>query len=147
MNKIFETYKSILCEFKKKYGHTLWIDPRGKVIDISKSNVTHFDWLINKLKPSDKNDIYALASSNGWIQVRNHTYMTTLGSSVSFTGSKSAMKKNRNAIFAIIDESLFDGSNSKFFVDFTFEDDNGNPIGERKGFAMPKDDVKLRRFI
>lgn len=132
----------------ESYGHTLWIDPKGKIIDITGKPLTHYDWLYNKLKPDEKSNIYALGAASGWIQVRNHVYMTSLGPSLSFTGTKKAMRKHRKVMFGIVDETLFSGKYDKFMVDITFLEDNGDIEGNtRHMFSMPRDDSKLRRFI
>lgn len=143
--RFFTLVEKLLNE--KKYKHTLWIDPKGKIIDISNTNYTHFSWLAKTLSVSDKNDIYSEAAKLGWIQVRNHTSMTSLGSSVDFTGSKKAMKKHKKIIFGIIDETLFDGKTSQFLVAFSFLDDDGNYVGDRHNFVMPGNDSKLRRYL
>lgn len=145
--RFFTECEKALIEAYKKLGHTLWIDPRGKIIDITGKPMTHFDWLFKKLKPDEKNDIYAMSSKLGWIQVRNHCMMTSIGGSISFTGSRKAMKKQKKVIMDIIDETLFDGTTDRFLVDFLFLDDNGDVDGERHTFSMPLKDTQLRRFL
>ena len=140
----FEKVKAIL----ESYGHTLWIDPKGKIIDITGKPQSHYDWLYAKLKLKNKNDIYALSSHLGWIQVRNHFSMTSIGPTISFTGSKKAMHKHRKVIFSIIDETLFNKGTDKFLVDFTFLEENGDIVdNKRHTFSMPLKDSALRRFI
>ena len=136
-----------LYEASTRYGHTLWIDPNGKIIDISKNRLTHFEWLNDKYKPKNGNEIFSIAAKKGWTQVRNHQSMTSLGGSVSFMGNEKYIRKHKDVIFDIIDQSLFDPKVDRFFVDITFVDDKGDPVGERQTFGMPKADSKLRRFL
>jgi hypothetical protein len=143
----FETCENVLIEAYKRLGHTLWIDPKGKIIDITGKPLTHFGWLAKKMNIKSANEIYAYAAKNGWIQVRNHSIMTSIGGSISFTGTKKAMKKHRKVIFDIVDETLFDGKTERFLVDFLFTDDNGDVEGERHTFSMPLKDSQLRRFL
>jgi hypothetical protein len=68
------------------YGHTLWIDPKGKVYDMGNvANNTHFQWVSNnwskyfgrgkiddKGNASDGGNVYDTPMQKGWARVRNH---------------------------------------------------------------------------
>ena len=131
--------------FESKYGHTLWISDKGKLIDISNTSKVHYQWATDnkkQFKTGDKGlDVYAMAESSGWIRVQNHPR------DITFTCMKPAAKKHRKLIFDIIDAKLF-ASDQNIYVDFTFEDENGDAVdGKIHTFVLPKDDSKVRRFI
>ena len=70
-----------------RYGHTLWIDPRGKVYDMNDRKeigdpkgfaYTHYDWVaanfkkyFGKAEPKGR-DVYDTPQEKGWARVRNH---------------------------------------------------------------------------
>lgn len=146
MNPEFAAYLRIL-EGNRRYGHTLWIDPRGNIIDLTGKPLTHYSWLAKKFNQTE-NTVWAFAAKNGWIQVRNHAV------AISISGPKKFIKKNKKAIFDIIDNRLFagsvydlDGDEDSFLVDFTWIDNDGDPAGKRITFKIPKDDSKVRRFL
>lgn len=138
----------VLCLFlEAKYGHTLWITDKGKIIDISNTKQVHWQWannnrkLFKKGEPDD--DIYSVTAKNDWIQVRNHIGLLT--KSQNYLGTKKAFKKNKNTILKLIDEYLF-RNDGKFNVDITYTDDEGNPL-DRKYYDLPEDDNKIRREL
>lgn len=133
MDRIYEAY------LEEAYGHTLWIDPKGKVVDISRSGKIHFEWLSDKFKLA-KNEEFSFASRNGWIQVRNRA------NDISFYGQKRFISKQRKLISDTIDEKLLDGKRLDMFVDFVLTDDDGN-VEKRVSFYLPDEDQKLRRFL
>jgi hypothetical protein len=146
--RFFESCNKAIAEALKRLGHTLWIDPKGKIIDITGKPDTHYSWLAKKYKQTPES-VWSFAAKAGWIQVRNHS------TSLSFSGtSKKAMKKNKKIIFDIIDNRLFNGSpydwdeaSDSFLVDFDFRDEDANLEGKRITFKLPDDDSKLRRFL
>lgn len=143
MDLIYEAYRLVKEALTKNYGHTLWVDPKGKVIDITGAPMTHYSWLAKKYN-QDQNSVWGYAAREGWIQVRNHPI------SLSFMGPKKFLKKNRKTIYDIVDNRLFNSVNfddDGFLVDFVFVDENGDPENRRHTFKMPDDDGKLRRFL
>jgi hypothetical protein len=77
---------STMAQFREGYGHTLWIDPKGKVHDMGDvANNTHYQWASNnwskyfgKGKIDDKGNasgggnVYDTPMQKGWARVRNH---------------------------------------------------------------------------
>ena len=64
-----------------KFGHTLWIDPKGKIHDMgSRDGNTHYRWVYDNFtkyfgkKQPDKNsdDVYDVPMQKGWARVRNN---------------------------------------------------------------------------
>ena len=73
---------------ESKYGHTLWIDPKGKVYDMNSRKeitdpkghaYTHYDWVaanftkyFGKTAPKDMGKVvYDMPMEMGWARIRN----------------------------------------------------------------------------
>ena len=65
-----------------KFGHTLWIDPRGKVYDMGDTQgLTHYRWVYDnftkyfgKKQPDESSDeVYDVPHEKGWARIRNNS--------------------------------------------------------------------------
>mgnify|MGYP003115477525 CR=1 FL=1 len=81
-----------------KYGHTLWIDPKGEVHDMG-SRYVHFDWISINFKrlfgrePRDRDDVFDTPMEKGWIRVKNRKRVIDLEAD-----SKLINRKQKKAI-------------------------------------------------
>ena len=81
-----KTFSQFLLE--KRYGHTLWIDPKGKVYDMNDRKeitsdsghaFTHYDWVAdnftkyfgNKAPDNMGKVVYDAPHEKGWARIRN----------------------------------------------------------------------------
>jgi len=138
-----QIYESMILE---SMGHTLWIDDRGRIIDISKTGITHFDWAwknrskFKTAKPDD-NAPYVFSFNSGWVQVRN-------GSNISFHGVDTALHSNRKTMSKIVEQRMFDPDghyDPEFWIEVNIYDINDAAYLKREMYHMPEDDNKFRR--
>jgi hypothetical protein len=125
--------------------------PEGKVLDMG-NRIMHYNWIAQnfaKLFPdrtfSDK-EVFAAPYEEGWIHIRNQFRgnFTT----VSLSGSKEAIDRNRHVLGDIVGESwaihnaeVSQRSDSSFYVDISFHDRH------RDTYKMPEDYDKLKHII
>jgi len=126
-----------------RYGHTLWITDKGKIIDISRTDKIHHSWANqnrDKFKIKDPDlDIFSITARSGWIKVANH------GDAQTFLGMSNALKKHKDLLLDIMDSKIL--VSSRYRISIETVDKNGDTIGRRQTFMTPDDDAKLRRFI
>ncbi len=126
-------------------AHSLWITNKGKIIDISKQGLEHFEWAVKNLKKLPKYEFadseFASIAKSGYIRVSNSW-------NLEFHGRKKDLKKHRKLIQEIIDYRLFHPkmSSAPFSVWFELWDDEGSKVGEDI-FEMPEEDTKLKRYL
>ena len=139
MSKHNDVYGLNMAEMKFK--HTLWIDPSGKVYDVSSTKQSHHVWAkINKKKfSSNETSTFAMAASSKWVKVRNHI-------NVDVDGMKDAIRKHAKLIMEIVDGRMFTKGNGSFRLTIQELDENGS-VEKFIEFKLPKDDGKLRRYL
>ena len=76
VDKEMKSFKQYITEaVATQYGHTLWIDPKGKVHDLG-SRYVHYDWIkINFKKlfggePKGNDAVFDTPMEKGWIRVK-----------------------------------------------------------------------------
>jgi hypothetical protein len=124
------------------YGHSLWIDPKGKVIDMG-NDWMHYSWItrnFHTLFPGEefsKEKVFDLPFENGWIHFRNHP------GDVSMTGKREAIRRNKDLIGKIIMDNFEDRGKylGKFFVVVYFSKT------QREIYELPKDFDELRSIV
>lgn len=137
---------------ESEYGHTLWIKPNGKVIDIPTGNMTHYDYIANNFKelfPNrvfSKTEVFDAPYQDGWIHIRNHS------STLDIDGKKEAIKKQKSTIMKIIEDRLISNNDEGFSVFFDWTDTSEhsgqkNIRGDTVAFEVPKDFDKMRDFF
>lgn len=131
----------------KSYGHTLWIDDKGKIIDLGNSNM-HYGWIAenwDSLFPDvsfSESDVYDVPHERGWIHVRNHTRAGgTTSSNISITGQRSAIKKKGKLLRDIVFDAMEQADDHRVLVDISFNDRH------RDGYVLPKDMDSLMRVL
>jgi hypothetical protein len=134
-----------------KLGHTLWVTPKGKIIDLGTSS-THYDWIADnfeKLFPGEEfndSNVFDIPLEYGWIHVRNHT-LGPISMEVAMTGSKSSIHKNRKILGDIVLEGY-----ENFKKRQRYPDDNmfvmiSNSIRHRDIYILPDNWDELGRIL
>jgi hypothetical protein len=138
-----------------KYGRTIWINPKGEIIDISlgfEKVGIHFNWikeryesLFNKKIIDESNDPEITPMKEGWIKIRNHNNNFFL------TGKEEYIKKNGKVIFKILDEKIMNGEEFITEIDL-FVTEQGLEDGEEHSciipswYDLPEQEYKLKKY-
>jgi hypothetical protein len=148
----FKELKDLLIE-KKKYGHTLWIDSKGKIIDLG-NKYTHGDFLVlnwEKYFPNDElseKTFWETVYNNGWIQIRNFTHGFSVND-FAITGNKDVIRKRKNLLNDLVFDAYFrlreEGNEDYLFVGF-YWNKNGKFI-DRDVYKLPDDMEPLLKII
>jgi hypothetical protein len=134
----------------RKYGHTIWITPKGKMIDIPTGSTTHYDYIAKNFKKlfgrdfKDKSEIFDKPLFDGWIHIRNHM------SEIAVEGRKESIKKHGKLIWKIIDDRLMNSDFNRLHIalDWMYPESNGRMRVKRGPFLeLPEEESKLKPFI
>jgi hypothetical protein len=125
-----------------RYGHTLWVDPHGKVVDLGTTSM-HYNWIaknLSKLFPDrtfSDSEVFDAPLEEGWIHVRSH------GLGVSMTGNREAIERNRGVLGDIIAERWVEAEKGKgkLFVDVSHSDTH------RDTYMLPDDYDTVKRLF
>jgi len=137
--------KSILSG---KYGHTLWINPNGKVVDLGNSDM-HYNWIANNfstLFPEEEfcdKAVYEAPMKYGWVHVRNHT-MGPIKNEVYITGSKAGIRKNSKILGNIVMDGYENAISKGGDHMFVFVSNSRN---HRDSYMLPDDLGVLGRIV
>jgi hypothetical protein len=130
----------------KKYGHTLWIDPRGKVIDLGNGDM-HYNWIAKNwdelfpdVEMTDKG-VFEVPEERGWLRVRNHTFGFGVPT-LAITGQKRYVKKRGDLLMDLVIQGLEQAreKGDELFVDIY----DGN---RRTSYVIPEDLDDLMRVM
>jgi len=133
-------------------GHTLWIDPKGKIYDMgSIEGNTHFNWMYKNWKKhmkspipdrTNKKDVrrvYDEPFEKGWVRVRNFY------NSLDVEGTPQALRRNRSVgktVMGLVDDGMV--RPDKPFVYFDVWEKDKTDRKKDKMFRLPDeyDDAK-----
>jgi hypothetical protein len=129
-----------------KYGHTLWVTPDGKVIDLGNTDM-HYNWIAKnfaKLFPDEtfsKDAVFDVPHDRGWIHVRNH--VMGLHHEVFISGIKQAIERNSDVLGDIVSESWASmrKEGQKLWVMVSFHD------AHRDVYQLPDDYERVKDLI
>lgn len=139
----FKIASKIARSIISKAGHTLWINDRGKVIDIPTGSTTHYDYIaknFSKFFPNEEYsdmNVYDMPMNYGWLHIRNHNR------SFAINGMRPTIRKRAKLLMEMIEDRYFDGD--KFHVDFSY--DNGKTQSRGPYFKIPDEIEKVKDYF
>jgi hypothetical protein len=138
-----KSFKTYISE-KRRYGHTLWIDPKGKVIDLPTGAENHFTWIATNFKklfgrdPINDSEIFDVPMIQGWVRIRNHT------SDIDIYGEKKALKKQGKMIWKVIDNRVLSGDDVNVGITWEVPQKDGTTETKRGPYVdLPEEEQKL----
>ena len=136
----------IARELTATYGHTLWIKPDGKIIDMG-SESNHYNWIAKNFAklfpdiPFSKAAVFDAPYEAGWIHLRNHRQ--SFSDDISMLGTRETIERNRDVIGDIISETwtLAQRDNKQVFVIVSYSEQH------RIIYTLPDDYDKVKHLF
>ena len=146
-----KSFKEYISEVvATQYGHTMWVDPKGKIHDMG-SSYTHHEWAsknwkkFSKTEP-DHEDMWDLPYEQNWVRVM----VGRMRAQVSIEGTHKAIRGGKvgKVLLDIVDDittKVRAGKTDSVYID-TWEK-NKTSRSTDKHFGLPNDYGKFKQWV